>query len=952
MLLPKQVPLESTPTATDTDGEELRRRFYNAPFRSEGIPLERHPPVEVLDGLRQLCVADLAGSASHPLSYFQGTVLAMPAPGTDTLALVEDARGSAVAVGLVDLTVGPHVGEGAVLTVIEPCCTDYDGGVRIVSAGELWIGCLSCGAMGTPMTEYDVTEPLRLFDCKFLTRSAAAFRTTLITHQDVCNVLSNAALCLFKLKNHRLSLTLAMAAIVINQRHYKAWYRALIALREIRRHEECRALFNVAPVDFQSQLKGHLCPGKGGRGRPLHDLCSLALSLACKDVRAARFPVAPATGASVSSLKESGNEAFRLGDYRQAFSRYMQALDAADTVLLALQRLAQCHSCLVDARKGVEYAVASLVIDMSQTDLWMVLAEGLHELRLPDRALWAARMGLSVRGSNCADPEILMLLKRLEVVKSFTDVLPAAPNGRMLHGRQRTTVLANNKLHPDPVEPRDVLFQLFGTTSGFLDKRIPAYYREVDFDAIPEIDTSLTSKWAKSDHTNTMTLPSLLLGNEGFFMDERQLTERLNSVDPSVHLWYGQAAVGDICPRRSLDTFSDNSSRSFSNALPPRVEYEFGQNHLGLDGSDLVPLLFGLFVGLPAVDGPARYFGYYQSAYAVAKALILQRLMSSSVHPRQVLQVWFSSGWSIHTLRAFRWAAARSFYEIETPTGPVGRLLQFWSCCPGVSLREAQATWLEDHSADTFVGSLRCRADREATLTYDVTGRLFECDVGSVCMFCLPAGYPPITHDESVWSLYEEVSLPRTQYATFFDALLSDLTGRIENLTQLIRSGNLEICVSLRSNDDDVRLKELQPRTIVWANTCEYAHPDEFRRLVMEVTSTEHPTTHYCHSASWHTLVKGAHVVDYQRRAHSDLLKKSQEECTRQFPAEMRKYLVLPLPLHPFSVCLSYLCQSFADKWVEQYFGHWKPKTRLVTSLFSRGAGLLQIEFTVTNPQY
>ena len=159
MLLPKQVPLESTPTATDTDGEELRRRFYNAPFRSEGIPLERHPPVEVLDGLRQLCVADLAGSASHPLSYFQGTVLAMPAPGTDTLALVEDARGSAVAVGLVDLTVGPHVGEGAVLTVIEPCCTDYDGGVRIVSAGELWIGCLSCGGEFSTSSLIQLWEP-------------------------------------------------------------------------------------------------------------------------------------------------------------------------------------------------------------------------------------------------------------------------------------------------------------------------------------------------------------------------------------------------------------------------------------------------------------------------------------------------------------------------------------------------------------------------------------------------------------------------------------------------------------------------------------------------------------------------------------------------------------------------------------------------------------------------
>jgi hypothetical protein len=177
---------------------------------------------------------------------------------------------------------------------------------------------------------------------------------------------------------------------------------------------------------------------------------------------------------------------------------------------------------------------------------------------------------------------------------------------------------------------------------------------------------------------------------------------------------YGQSVWSDSKGLHSHNSTPDRDSirifHSFSNTafeIPKDVPVVAGGAHVAIGFVDFHLLVDPSLQGAVAQstpDAPFRFVGVEAVAYAVAKFSVLYEMMKAmecSLHAaRSLVQVWYSSVWSTHTLTFFKQAACAYLDSLADGTSESVRVIvQLWIDFEPVSMSVAREVWWKGSSS-------------------------------------------------------------------------------------------------------------------------------------------------------------------------------------------------------------------------------------------------------------
>eukprot|EP00798_Chlamydomonas_sp_ICE-L_P012564 gene12564-15787_t len=180
--------------------------------------------------------------------------------------------------------------------------------------------------------------------------------------------------------------------------------------------------------------------------------------------------------------------------------------------------------------------------------------------------------------------------------------------------------------------------------------------------------------------------------------------------DNSMHLAYRYPPQVDVKQaQRLLQTAYENRR-----GLPVRTEFMLNwsaerilesephqlMKRLGGNDKESLEWYFTAQMGLPAIGAaPLRWVGYDASAYAVAKALVVEQMMLDGSPTDAVLQVCYSSAWKASTRTTFR-TALSSFTNQASTSKSRGSKGQAGRVPP-----QSRRMWMESVNAG-YIGSV------------------------------------------------------------------------------------------------------------------------------------------------------------------------------------------------------------------------------------------------------
>ena len=106
--------------------------------------------------------------------------------------------------------------------------------------------------------------------------------------------------------------------------------------------------------------------------------------------------------------------------------------------------------------------------------------------------------------------------------------------------------------------------------------------------------------------------------------------------------------------------------------IEPRSFYG-GETHVSLGCADFGQLLFAKFDG--DLSKEINFFGMDSSLVSIVRCKVLYKMILNQASARSILQVWFSTGWSEHTLKEFTLACQQLLKSEELNTGLPGSMM-------------------------------------------------------------------------------------------------------------------------------------------------------------------------------------------------------------------------------------------------------------------------------------
>ena len=162
--------------------------------------------------------------------------------------------------------------------------------------------------------------------------------------------------------------------------------------------------------------------------------------------------------------------------------------------------------------------------------------------------------------------------------------------------------------------------------------------------------------------------------------------------------------------------------------------------------------------------GPLLFVGYERSAFAVAKTLVIWKMLecgAASTTPRSVLQVWYSSTWEKATLAEFKTAMHQVLQgpDFAKVGMNVKELIRHWAeCSVEISVASTREKWMALGAGDmrSYIGHFLRRCDRIDMARYELTGEIgLRCPksahCGSITLFDCPRGTPKSAENETVF---------------------------------------------------------------------------------------------------------------------------------------------------------------------------------------------------------
>ncbi|CAG8644024.1 9701_t:CDS:2, partial [Diversispora eburnea] len=261
-------------------------------------------------------------------------------------------------------------------------------------------------------------------------------------------------------------------------------------------------------------------------------------------------------------------------------------------------------------------------------------------------------------------------------------------------------------------------------------------------------------------------------------------------------------------------------------------------------------------------------------------------MMMEKAPIRSIIEVWFSTVWTMETLKHFENAVKKILKFGDAPNNSppnpmknelhpkVGSLILHWSKSIKTpkSQQEAHKLWEKTFTSEDkifyVVANLMEQLDRIQTARHVLTGEFPLMDdqqpknlIASITMFNCNNGISP--HSIIIYNFLE-----------------NSITKICNWLSSSTTEGKVEIYLHYQSvtNENSALLssiRQLDPWTMSWSNICDYFYPNNFHKLLKACSGND--TIHAMTSMNWITEVYGAHIKEYNGSIRRKMLTDAHE---------------------------------------------------------------------------
>ena len=373
-----------------------------------------------------------------------------------------------------------------------------------------------------------------------------------------------------------------------------------------------------------------------------------------------------------------------------------------------------------------------------------------------------------------------------------------------------------------------------------------------------------------------------------------ELEDRLGIVNSSTKSWF-MTGMEEFNPNPAYSPYPHDLHRSFGNSPWLKFNFEHNSTHVAIGFVDLGMFLAAKFTG-DAGKGPVRWIGYDQSAYVVAKTLVILEMFKQSAPDDDVFQVWFSSAWSRSTACSFQKATSSLTDRAPNPSSDVHSILELWHTTT-VSLQESRSKWLKTRVNKSLecVGCLSDKGDRMEMLNYFLTGQLGDAEVGSTVMFAIPESIGKLFPDEYFIRCIpiSDLLLLRTLRKSFIETAIVFLTRQVKDVGQRIRDKDVVIELNHQRVSPQLlpvllQIKFLRPRTVTWNNLCDYVSHSDFFRMTQLVSAED--TVHCFESVYWTREMLNTSIWDFSVAKRDPIMLKAEYEIANCFSEAYAKH--------------------------------------------------------------
>eukprot|EP01025_Chloroclados_australasicus_P053150 TRINITY_DN622_c0_g1_i10.p1 TRINITY_DN622_c0_g1~~TRINITY_DN622_c0_g1_i10.p1 ORF type:complete len:995 (-),score=92.39 TRINITY_DN622_c0_g1_i10:929-3808(-) len=945
----------------------------------------------------RIMIRDLVVGQTHRNKVFRGKIIEWPVVMQDVHTIVEDLNGDVIQVSIHNLNIKSYKQAdktfkvGYEIAVYDPFMKAFlNGGIgiRVDNSKEIYVG--------PPRRNFDTidyhAQGNQLFKDKDFASACEQYSLALQQKSDVAKVFGNIAACLLKIDKPLSSLAYACISVRIDNSYEKGWHRVQKALEKLDKPDETKWTLQLSPKSVQKDFQ------IGGKKKfdvrqgeiPMYTFITTE-TLLLQENKSSDIQ------GSFEDLKTQGNEAFRNQDYILALSCYLNALELENQSISMLMR--NRAACSLQLGKPVFAAMdscVSLLIQFENNDKAIFRkVQALRELGQIEPALQTIeeykKTGIKL------DPILVQLAKELRSIQkkklpkhrgthkgkdTIEDGMRTQENKSVATGKQQASMEQLRQFMPQNIRNKvdQVMF----------DTRVTNFHQEYmkGGHLPPQCDRRLCDSFLLQEYQDNLRASKRLefekniiekKGAEGEellaqqFASEGHITKRLGDFSEKRIKWWSRSEPGSVNLIEKKGRYLKELVHSFSNTWGHPITLTYGMTHVAIGYVDFTTLINAKFCGSKE-SGPLQFIGYEQSIFSTAKFQVITKMMIDGINPKHILQIWYSAGWSNQTLQEFRNAITQILRQGGLDK-KVEKLLRHWLAAQLVPLSKAQKLWLNFHpGGPCLTPNFVNKKDRIEMTTYTLTGRLLECDVGSITMFANPANLPHIVHNESVTEQMKEADVCENydKYKSVLQVFIGTTLEKIRVLSDKLRQNEVKIDLrvgTLSEDDQDIlsEVKKLQADTMSWSNLVDYFGPKKFHPMAKACSG--HNTVHYIQSLNWVQEVRGVLAMDYPFKAQYHFYERAKMALTdnqfldnhlafMQFPKLpdtdlLKRIQVWPPIDNPWNVIDSVMTTMYSHKWIEVFlevggieFYQIKEAVQYPYSIYSKSQGCMFISYT------
>eukprot|EP01023_Acetabularia_acetabulum_P059621 TRINITY_DN7170_c0_g3_i5.p1 TRINITY_DN7170_c0_g3~~TRINITY_DN7170_c0_g3_i5.p1 ORF type:complete len:958 (+),score=120.04 TRINITY_DN7170_c0_g3_i5:110-2983(+) len=799
-------------------------------------------------------------------------------------------------------------------------------------------------------------EGNKLFRSQQFEEALKFYNSALEQKQEVAKLLGNISACLQKQDEFMGSLLYAYSSVRIDEFYNKGWFRISEALKHLGRNDELQSTYKHAKKEVRDSWNISKFPRiKNNNIEPMYSIysCKLRNFVQTKNVD---------LEGSFGDLKAKGNDFFRRKDYSSALNYYLSALDfEKNQVSVLLKNRAACQLKLkeyLDA--AIDASVSILLNEKDNNKAVLHKASALREMGLFQLAIQ------SIQSENDAlqsSPLLQQLLAQLEQVDKQN--ISKVKNSYKSEKTHKDALKELKETYVIWCEQIKKLHQLRNLASKhkralfdkiMYDTRVPNFYDEYFEGGFLPLycDQDLSKKWLLQSYHSSITITKKLEAQRFLyefcgetetcaqdiiicsntkdtelqkFNITRHLAKALEQKIPEKIYWWRQPSIEERNLLEKTGAYSTEMLQSFSNVWFEPIVFPHGAVHVAVGYVDLGILLTAHLYDEQS-NQPMQFIGYEQSVYCTAKTLVITQMLKQKVDPKIILQVWYSSGWSVKTLQQFRQTVTELIKDYKL-VKQVADLMRHWLAVPRLSLLETQQLWIQQHpDCKSLAANALKKHDRMELISYALTGRLLECEFGSVVMFANPPSFfHRTTHDETVtWLLKEElVQENYDKYGSIIGTFVGPTLDRIRALSEKIHTNVISVELRLQSvtpNDKNVQnqIKDLCPQSISWSNLVDQYGIKDFHKMASACSGGN--TAHFVHSMNWLHDVKGSLKLDNSFHKQYEFFNDICEGYSigsHELEKFGKIFLLHPVD-YPWTICDGFLLYGLSNIWEKRFY--------------------------------